>query len=103
MHYKRTRIWLICLCFILYSRVWHNVSNNGTPQILQPPNTLCCFGNNGPEKLDFILLLSLFPLTCRIKKITAILAIKSGISSVWKQRPYVAKVVGLVSRERSFF
>lgn len=57
----------------------------------------------GQKKLDFILQSPLFPLTCHIKKITAMLAIKSWTSSVWKQRAYIAKVVGLVSRETSFF
>lgn len=93
-------MWLICLCFILYSLVWHNVSI----QILQPQNTLCSFGNNGPEKLDFTLLSSLFPLTCSIKKITATLAIKSWISGVWKQRTYTAKSGWFsLQRENGFF
>lgn len=91
-------MWLICLCVILYSLVWHNVSL----QILQLQNALCCFGKNGPEKLDFILLSSLFPVTCHIKKITATSTIKSWISGVWKQRTSTAKSVWF-SLQRKIF
>lgn len=93
---------MVDLSLFCFAIVWHDVSNNGTAQILQPQNSLCWFANNGPEKLHFILLSYFFPLICHIKGIAVMLAIKSRISSVLKQRTYVAKVIGFISREILF-